>query len=115
MRGLFGDPRDETALELPAIYQKTERPGGLPGHSRVIQRMGRPQLHLNLERDGLKADFRGDLESARPAAPQERIADADVAGSREAQCSKGPAIQSDAVLGRVRDKYREIRIGEIGV
>jgi len=83
LRSLFADPRDETTLKLPAIYQKTERPDGLPGHSRISRRMGRPAVATQSEREGLKADLRGDLQSARTPASQEGIADANVSGGRQ--------------------------------
>jgi hypothetical protein len=52
-------------------------------------------------REGLKTDFRGNLQAARPAASQKGIADAHVG--------------TDTILRGVRDKRWQIRIREVGV
>src|SRR5882757_7476450 len=68
----------------------------------------------------LERDLGRELHSARPAASQERVANADVAGGREREeriarswndCT--PTLTVEAIGRRIRDEVRQIRIGEI--
>src|ERR1700693_4978677 len=85
-----------------AIYQKREESGETPDSLMVLAVIS-----------ALETDLGGDLEAAWATTSQERITNAHVAGSRQVQRSKGPAIPSDTLLGGVRDKGRKIRIREI--
>jgi hypothetical protein len=80
--------------------------------------MSRPRktsLRLNCERVQLEAEFCGDLQTARAAAAEDGVADADVAGGLEAQGAGACTVRVDAVRRSVGYECGQVRVGEIRV